>query len=445
MNSNKQSIASGKKGEGCIILRGTTYYLRYKLGGKDIKVKQRSLKTDDPKQARINAAEILRPSLAKTKEEAAVHIAIARKFHTAGSIPISEAWADYERSPNRPQSGANTLSNYCRQWEQFTEWLAVQYPTVDHLAQVDEEIAEAYANYLESALAPATFNAHRDTLHRINRVLSRKAGMTNNPWNDIAKKPLDTIVRDELTEAEVQILFNKLADESYTLTNRHEWEVIFHAGAFAGLRLADAVLMTWDCINLKRNELSLIPIKTQRKKKRVSLPLHPDFRAALETAATWRDKDTDYICPNLATRYGYNPQGVRHDAVQVFKNCNAKDAPPVFVINRKVKGRRQATNVIGFHSLRHSFVSFCANAGVPLAVVQALVGHGSPAMTRHYTHISPEAAQGAMRALPVIGNGKRVHAHLTDTDKLAAIREIMAGAKRLTKREKTILNVLQAE
>jgi integrase len=439
---DKKSISTGKAGEGCVYLRGATYYLSYMVNGRRKRV---SLKTDDPKQAKNNAAEILRPSLAKTKEEAAVHIAVARKYHTEAVLLIHDAWDEYENSPNRPQSGANTLSNYCRQFEQFTEWLAVQYPTVDHLAQVDEEIAEAYANYLESALAPATFNAHRDTLHRITRVLSRKAGMTHNPWNDIAKKPLDTIVRDELTAAEVQILFNKLADESYTLTNRHEWEVIFHAGAFAGLRLADAVLMTWDCVNLKRNELSLIPIKTQRKKKRVSLPLHPDFRAALETAATWRDKDTDYICPNLATRYEYNPQGVRHDAVRVFEDCNAKDAPPVFVINRKVKGRCRAANVIGFHSLRHSFVSFCANAGVPLAVVQALVGHGSPAMTRHYTHISPEAAQGAMRALPVIGNGKRVHAHLTDTDKLAAIREIMAGAKRLTKREKTILNVLQAE
>ncbi|MFM1551463.1 MAG: tyrosine-type recombinase/integrase [Lentisphaeria bacterium] len=72
--------------------------------------------------------------------------------------------------------------------------------------------------------------------------------------------------------------------------------------------------------------------------------------------------------------------------------------------------------LFGFHSLRHSFVSFCANAGVPLSTVQKLIGHGSPAMTRHYHHLSDEAAQSAMAALPM--NGK--HTGPTDADKLDA-------------------------
>lgn len=36
---------------------------------------------------------------------------------------------------------------------------------------------------------------------------------------------------------------------------------------------------------------------------------------------------------------------------------------------------------VGFHSLRHSFVSLCAKAKTPLHVVQKLVGHGSPLLT----------------------------------------------------------------
>ena len=50
--------------------------------------------------------------------------------------------------------------------------------------------------------------------------------------------------------------------------------------------------------------------------------------------------------------------------------------------------------------MRHSFVSLCANAGVPLAAVQAIVGHSNPAMTRHYSHIGIEAARGAVAMLP---------------------------------------------
>lgn len=48
---------------------------------------------------------------------------------------------------------------------------------------------------------------------------------------------------------------------------------------------------------------------------------------------------------------------------------------------------------VGFHSLRHTYVSLHAERGTPQAVVQAIVGHGNPAMTNHYTHIGEETAR----------------------------------------------------
>jgi hypothetical protein len=41
---------------------------------------------------------------------------------------------------------------------------------------------------------------------------------------------------------------------------------------------------------------------------------------------------------------------------------------------------------LSFHSLRHATVSLLKDAGVPDAVVQALVGHESAAMSHRYTH-----------------------------------------------------------
>ena len=61
-------------------------------------------------------------------------------------------------------------------------------------------------------------------------------------------------------------------------------------------------------------------------------------------------------------------------------------------------------NLYSLHSFRHTFVSFCANAGVPLDVVASIVGHGSTAMTRHYAHISDAAKDRAIQALPVLKN-----------------------------------------
>ena len=53
-----------------------------------------------------------------------------------------------------------------------------------------------------------------------------------------------------------------------------------------------------------------------------------------------------------------------------------------------------------FHSLRHTFVSFSANAGVPLHIVQSIVGRESTAMTRHYYHEKIDALKSAVAAIP---------------------------------------------
>lgn len=52
-----------------------------------------------------------------------------------------------------------------------------------------------------------------------------------------------------------------------------------------------------------------------------------------------------------------------------------------------------------FHDLRHTFITFMAERGVPLPVVQNMVGHMSARMTRYYTHISSQAARQAVELL----------------------------------------------
>ena len=72
-------------------------------------------------------------------------------------------------------------------------------------------------------------------------------------------------------------------------------------------------------------------------------------------------------------------------------------------MNVRMAGRSRRSVVASFHSLRHTFVSLSANAGVPLAAVQAIVGHTSTAMTRHYYHENEDALRRAVDAIPAIG------------------------------------------
>jgi integrase len=47
-------------------------------------------------------------------------------------------------------------------------------------------------------------------------------------------------------------------------------------------------------------------------------------------------------------------------------------------------------------------VSLLKDAGVPEAVVMEMVGHDSPQMSAHYTHVGQEALEKAAEALPEI-------------------------------------------
>ena len=98
--------------------------------------------------------------------------------------------------------------------------------------------------------------------------------------------------------------------------------------------------------------------------------------------------------------------------------------------------------LVSFHSLRHTFVSLAANAGVPFAVVQAIVGHSTADMTRHYFHESETALVSAVAALPSVTGGEsgaggmsaRVRSicaladELTDAERVELLRHLQRGA-----------------
>ena len=81
---------------------------------------------------------------------------------------------------------------------------------------------------------------------------------------------------------------------------------------------------------------------------------------------------------------------------RIFKRAN-------ITMSVRMDGRNRRSVLASFHSLRHTFVSLSANAGVPLAVVQSIVGHSSTAMTRHYYHENEAALRRAVESIPAIG------------------------------------------
>jgi integrase len=70
------------------------------------------------------------------------------------------------------------------------------------------------------------------------------------------------------------------------------------------------------------------------------------------------------------------------------------------IIRHTLKGRGNTTK--SFHSLRHSFNSQLASAGVARELRQVLTGHASERMNELYTHREVEPLRAAIAALPKV-------------------------------------------
>jgi integrase len=163
------------------------------------------------------------------------------------------------------------------------------------------------------------------------------------------------------------------------------------------LRLGDCATLRWAEVDLQRGIIRRIPNKIARSNPNpVLVPVHPALREML--AGTPLEQRGEYVLPEMAALYAYRSDAVTDKVQAHFKTCGIKvwktDTGP------DSKNAKRAVIEVGFHSLRHSFVSLCREANAPLAVVESIVGHASPAMTRHYTHVGQLAASRAIAALP---------------------------------------------
>jgi hypothetical protein len=108
--------------------------------------------------------------------------------------------------------------------------------------------------------------------------------------------------------------------------------------------------------------------------------------------------DVGFVNPRIANLYINRNWVLDATLTQIFTAAN-------ITMSVRMEGRSRKSVVASFHSLRHTFVSLSANAGVPLPVVQSIVGHCSTAMTRHYYHENESALRAAVEAIPALGGG----------------------------------------
>lgn len=326
----------------------------------------------------------------------------------AAGLTLVKAWSAYLASSNRPDTGPDTLEVYEGQFGQFTDWMAKEHPTVTALRDVTEDMAEEYAGYLNHGrLSPNTFNKHVRVLELVFRVLAKKARIAGNPWEGIQRKALTTSSRRELTVEELRKVCRNATGDLRTL---------LALGIYTGLRLRDCATLRKGEVDLVRGIIRRVPNKTARHNPNpVLIPIHPALRAEIEPVLTSADNTSDYLLPRIAQDYTGGGASKKRMIDQIQEHF-ASQGVKLYKPGTGPGTKKRAVVEVGFHSLRHSFVSLCREANAPLAVVEAIVGHSNPAMTRHYSHVGELAASRAVACLPGLMSDDKAEAPKRDPE-----------------------------
>ena len=179
-----------------------------------------------------------------------------------------------------------------------------------------------------------------------------------------------------------------------------EWRGLILFGIYSGTRLGDIALLSWENVHGLDTEFPEVRFRTRKTGRQQIIPLAvPLVRYLTEEITSDYPKDPlfprAYRIVSGQERAGTLSNGF-HDILQAAGLAGER--------SRKNTGRgrsnRRETSALSFHSLRHTTTSLLKSAGISASVAMDIVGHDSPAISQHYTHLEDDVKRVALNKLP---------------------------------------------
>ena len=352
---------------------------------------------------------------AKKAAEQKSHKAIIENFKKeltgGGDIELESAFDLYLSKPAKRHPSVMRIEINRRRWNDFVAFASENYPDIKCIDQVASKHAEEYINYLRTkgrfirevnfsirtkkgkiktakytapeSLSPRTINEYQQQCKSVFERLKDDAGIVLNPFAFQSMRA-KAESRDAFSMEELQTIGDNLNGFCRPL---------FIVGICTGLTLSDVCLLKWGDI---RNGWIV------RRRNKTGAPLEIPMLPPLVTLIDEQrqlDDTGDYVFPEHATMYQENRTGVSY-RIRKFLNSVGIET------TRKTKGAR-AASCKDFHSLRHTFAYIAGVYQIPLAIVQSILGHMTPEMTKHYQeHATREDKKRYMQQLPVFLGAK---------------------------------------
>jgi integrase len=341
----------------------------------------------------------------KRAEAWEVCLAIERAENHAKNGTLTEQAAKKIIGEILERTTGEPLHNYrVRDW--LAHWLDMKQQvragkTLDRYRQVIRDFVSllgSRANLALSHITPKDVLTYRNSITK-----TGKTARTANLSVKVVSAAFNAAVRQHIIESNPATALESLpvkAEEKGTFTPAQvaklvraadgDWRGPILLGYYTGARLSDVANMRWDGIDWRNKVIRFTPSKT---KKPVTIPLHPDLeRELLKNPGIGRAT----LFPSLAGKGTGGKHGLSGRFAAIMEKAGIEGK------RTQASGGRTLSS-LSFHSLRHSFNSAMANAGISQEVRQKLTGHTSAETNKVYTHHELEALRAAVAVIPRVG------------------------------------------
>lgn len=255
--------------------------------------------------------------------------------------------------------------------------------TYEDIYQFREHLRQKVAQNSDKALNTNTINKIMILLKKIFDVGLRKGYYNTNPVKLLKKLPIEKTKMQFWTVTEFQHFLTLFEVEEYNI------KLLFTVLFFTGLRLGEALALTWKDIDFSCNTIHVTKsiyvnkgishistTKTKAGTRRIIIN-----RKLSNQLSTWQRQQSE-----LLAEYTDDTQ-----SLQVFQN-----SPVIITKNsiekhyKKILERDETLKKIRIHDFRHSHASLLINQGEDYLVVKERLGHASITTTIDtYSHLYP--------------------------------------------------------
>lgn len=374
---------------------------------------ERSTKTTDKKRAQDLADEYekaTRPGTAQTTFENFRKVVAELYKKTVGKeMPSMTVKGFFEHwlSMRKNEISEDSYSFYKAGSERFINFLGKERSNNDLLFISKTDIVSFRDSERKRITATST-----NHLLKLVRMIFRQARVDGwiitDPAEDVklVKAVASEMVdKRPFTVEELKVLLTTLEDLAKGKNKElmEEWKAMVIRGYYTGQRLLDVALMIAES---EDPLLGQTTFRTGKTDSRVIIEMHPAY-------VDWVLKQPSFENPKqplhkncfkvVNSRKKSRTSTLSNQFAKILAKAGLR---PKTTQKKKPNGNgrnaKRDGNSLSYHSLRHSFVSHLADAGVSRSIVQDLVGHESAQINARYTKLDAKTKREAMAKLPDI-------------------------------------------